>query len=263
MKQVAKQIIPERLLIHLQALDHLLNGEPELRLLKRLCPRGKVAIDVGANIGTYTYFLRRHAAQVVAYEPNPLLAERLQRAFPDVRVRNAAVSDRPGIVTLRMPVAHGRVAHELASISQSFDDAAEVVSYEIPAVTPDSEELDEVGFLKIDVEQHERQVLRGALRTIERCRPNILTEATPLLYDSGLIEAFRFLTELGYQGWFTFKNHAHPFSDFNPITHANPERRDKAFMNTNIFFFPEEAAAGPLLSRADSFNGPTYFYSFA
>ena len=148
-----------------------------------------------------------------------------------------------------MPFAHGRVEHELASISQPFDDATEVISYEIPAVTLESEQLDDVGFLKIDVEQHECHVLRGALRTIERCRPNVMTEATPLLYDAGLIETFRFLMELGYQGWFTFENRPYPFSKFDPVIHANPDRWGRAFMNTNVFFFPEEVDAGLLLAR--------------
>src|SRR5262245_33620344 len=122
LKQVAQKILPAPLLRHLQAFDHLLHGEPELRLLKRVCPKGRSAIDAGANIGTYTYFLRKYAARVVAYEPNPELAKRLQRAFPDVAVRNVALSDRMGMATLRVPVWQGRAQHELASISQSFDD---------------------------------------------------------------------------------------------------------------------------------------------
>lgn len=249
LRAVAKKIIPERIQIHAQALDHLLNGEPELRLMKHICPRGRVAIDVGANIGTYTYFLRRYAGRVVAYEPNPELAERLRRVFPDVRVRNVALSDRAAVVTLRMPVARGRVEHELGSISQSFDDADEIIGYEISVVTLDSEQIDDVGFLKIDVEQHERQVLAGGLRTIERCRPNIMSEATPLLYEAGLVNTFRFLIDLGYEGWFTFQDRPYPFSQFDPLIHARPDQWGKAFMNTNVFFFPEEVAAGSLLAR--------------
>ena len=56
LRQVARKILTGRIQIHLQALDHLLNGEPELRLLKRLCPGERDAIDVGANIGTTRIF---------------------------------------------------------------------------------------------------------------------------------------------------------------------------------------------------------------
>src|SRR5690606_11886840 len=43
----------------------------------------------------------------------------------------------------------------------------------------DSRGLDEVDFIKIDVEGHELAVLRGASKTIEENRPVILVEVKP------------------------------------------------------------------------------------
>src|SRR5262247_3222762 len=60
-RNIAEKLLPERVCVHLQAYDHLWHGEPELALLKRVCPPQRIAVDVGANIGTYTYFLRRLA----------------------------------------------------------------------------------------------------------------------------------------------------------------------------------------------------------
>lgn len=240
--------VPERIGVHLHALDHYLNGEPELRMLRRVCEPGKVAVDVGANIGTYTYFLRRLAAEVYAYEPNPVLAVRLGRLFPNVHVRNVALSDRQEKVRLSIPVQGGREQHELGSIAQAFD--AGVRSYTVDAITLDSELLANVGFLKVDVEQHERSVLRGAMKTISTWRPVIMTEVTPLLYEEGLTRAFSFLTELGYVGWFFFDGQFVRLTDFEPAVHANAERwgqRD-AFMAGNMFFFPSDnplATTGP------------------
>ncbi len=248
LKELARNVLPEGVLVHLQALDHWLRGERELRLLGQLCPAGKVALDVGANIGSYTYFLRRYAGRVYAYEPNPDLAARLHRLFPDVEVRAVAVSDRVGEVTLKIPFVGGRADHERATLSGSLGDE-EVVSHVVPAVTIDSEALDGVGFLKVDVEQHELQVLRGALGTVERCRPNIMTEATPLLYESGLIAAFSFLTALGYEGWFGFQGRFRPFAEFNAAVHANPDQWGKAFVNSNVFFFPREHPPPPAFRR--------------
>ena len=79
-KRYLNDYLPERFLAHLMAIDHYLNGESTIRLLRRVCQKGKVALDVGANIGTYTYFLSRHASEVYAYEPNPELADRLYRS---------------------------------------------------------------------------------------------------------------------------------------------------------------------------------------
>jgi FkbM family methyltransferase len=242
-----KHALPEPVLAHLRAYDHLLNGEPELRLLKRFCSPHKCSIDVGANIGTYTYFMRRYSRRVIAFEPNPELAKRLRKLFPDVDVRNLALSDRAGNVKLAMPVIGGRPAHELGSIAQSFD-AEGVVEHEVQCVPLDSQELDEVGFLKIDVEQHEREVLQGALATIQRCQPIVMTEATPLLYTASLPETFLFLVASGYRGWFTFQGQPLPFDAFDPEVHAHPERFGTAdFMNTNVFFVPPTIRAETLL----------------
>lgn len=248
LKTIASSWLPERVRMHLQALDHYLNGEPELRLLRQVCPPGGIAVDIGANIGTYTYFLRRIAAEVYAYEPNRELAARLQRLFPHVHVRNVALSDRQSKVELRIPVCDGRAQHELGSIAQAFD--AEVRSYAVDAVTLDSEGISNVGFLKIDVEQHERSVLKGSMQTIAGSRPAIMTEVTPLLYEDRLDRVFAFLTDLDYRGWFCFQGRFLPLAQFDPSVHANPEhwgRRD-AFMSSNMFFFPREsalAAGGP------------------
>jgi FkbM family methyltransferase len=247
-RNIAERLLPERVRVHLQAYDHLWHGEPELALLKRVCPPRRIAVDVGANIGTYTYFLRRLAARVHAYEPNPELATRLRRLYPDVIVRNVALSDRSAEVVLHVPAGEGRDQHELGSIAQSFD--VEGHAYKVEAVTLDSERLQDVGFLKIDVEQHERQVLRGALETIKTSRPAILSEVYPLLYEERMDRVFAFVTELRYRGWFGFAGRFLPFEKFDPAVHANPANWGKpnSFMSTNVFFFPVEnplANSGP------------------
>src|SRR5262249_17987575 len=137
-------------------------------------------------------------------------------------------------------IEDGRPQHELASVSQDFGDPRSTVSYEVPSVTIDSEELSDVGFIKIDVEQHERQVLRGSMKTIVKWRPNIMAEVTPLLYDVGLPAEFDFLTSEGYEGWFRFDEKYRPFSEFRPEVHANRSNWGKSFMASNVFFFPRE-----------------------
>jgi FkbM family methyltransferase len=240
LKKFLDKHLPDPIKIHLQAVDHYLNGEPELRILHRVCDRSRTALDIGANIGIYTYFLRRHSSKVHAYEPNPELAARLQRLFHDVTVHNAACSDRMGSLILRIPIENGRAQHELASVSQNFEDVHEIVSYQVPAVTIDSEGVNDVGFIKIDVEQHERQVLQGAIKTIRRWRPNIIVEVTPLLYSRSLPAEFEFLTAEGYDGWFRFGKTYHHFSDFRQQVHANPATWRKSSMAANVFFTPKE-----------------------
>jgi FkbM family methyltransferase len=250
LRKTIKNAIPNRVLCHLQALDHYLNGEPEIRLISQLASAGRDAVDAGANIGTYTYFLRKYAKNVFAFEPNPNLAGYLNQVFPDVIVRNLALSDRPGDVVLQIPVdPSGNFQHELASIAQRFDTPTK--DYHVKSVTLDSENFADIGFLKVDVEQHEREVLRGALETIKRCRPTIMTEVCPLKYDAALPEVFGFITQQGYAGWFRFSNRWLPLTDFSMKIHSNREFHGdkKKFVGGNILFFPVEhslSTTGPM-----------------
>ena len=47
----------------------------------------------------------------------------------------------------------------------------------VPTYRLDSLSIDNVGFMKIDVEGHEESVIIGAEQTIRRCRPILLIEA--------------------------------------------------------------------------------------
>ena len=58
-------LLPPTVVLHLQALDHYINGEQELRTLKGLVDPNRLAIDAGANIGTNSYFLRKYALEVM------------------------------------------------------------------------------------------------------------------------------------------------------------------------------------------------------
>ena len=84
-------------------------GAAERRLLGLLCDRSKISIDIGANVGTLTYYLARHSAHVYAYEPNPELAAKLRRGFgSNVSVVEAALSDAPGTAVLKLPAVSRR-----------------------------------------------------------------------------------------------------------------------------------------------------------
>jgi hypothetical protein len=141
---------------------------------------------------------------------------------------------------LNIPVVDGRPYHELGSIVDQFDREHDVERVSVQTLTIDSESLENVGFIKIDVEQHEREVMRGAASTIERDRPILLSEVTPLLYDEPLPETFRFLLEQGYRGYFSFGGRRYDFADFRPGQHANPSQFGRSFMGTNVVFVPAE-----------------------
>lgn len=238
------------------------SGEPELSLLPWLCDSTSLAVDVGANHGSYTAVLLRHAAGVVACEPNPRLVRILQRRFAGplrskrLTVSASAISDRDGSVELFIPFQ----ASALASAEQGG--AARNLQGEsitVPCRRLDSLGLERVGFLKIDVEGHEIAVLAGAAETLERDRPSVLIEAEER-HNPGAVAKIRSLLEpLGYRGFYLMEGRLQPIESFEPgrlqnlaALDAAGTRRLKGQVYINNFLFiqrPEVLARMPAALR--------------
>ena len=177
-------------------------GDPYIRLVASLADRQRLAVDVGAHLGDYTFFMRRHAAGCVAFECNPALADHLRRRFGrSVDIRSEAVSDRAGATVLRIPTDQasglGRATIEPNNPLAEFADCRPV---SVRTARLDDVLERPVGLIKIDVEGHELAVLRGAMRILERDRPNLIIELEERHAPGCVAEAFAFLGRLNYRG---------------------------------------------------------------
>ncbi|QNA85138.1 FkbM family methyltransferase [Sphingomonas sp. So64.6b] len=204
----------------LQLMAHRRIGELELNHMRELADREKIALDIGANWGPYTGALRGHCKAVIAFEPNPNLAKMLARAWPGIRVERCALSDRDGVAILRMPVtATGQMLPGFASI---VDDPAftNFVEQQVPMHKLDDFKLENVGFIKIDIEGHEIAAVRGGWDTISRDRPVMLIESQSE-HAVGCPDALvDLLATLGYEASFLHEGKFKPFSDWSPNLRA-------------------------------------------
>src|SRR3954471_9496342 len=84
------------------------NYEREMELLDLLCDRNRPGIDVGAKIGMYTYRIRQHSSDVIAFEPIPMFNRILRAVFEGRRgrVEPYAVSNKRGVAKMRLPYDH-------------------------------------------------------------------------------------------------------------------------------------------------------------
>ncbi|HVD59447.1 MAG TPA: FkbM family methyltransferase [Gemmatimonadaceae bacterium] len=145
----------------------------------RLLDDGDTAVDVGANIGYTTSIMAVRAGRrgrVMAFEPHPMVFDQLaenaallarSEAACRPELYKTALSDRTGqgmLVTDQGWTANRGLAR--------IDDASN--SAGIEATSVEIKRLDEVigdqsiSLLKLDVEGHEAEVLRGASRLLER-----------------------------------------------------------------------------------------------
>lgn len=153
--------------------------EPWLRdLVAR--QRGRVAIDVGANVGAFAANFSPRFAHVVALEPNPeafqLLAE---RAPANVLAIPIAAGERNGLIKL-WRYRDNASTGDRTSRSESLKNGQAVEPGQRPFVARcarlDALPIEGVDLIKIDVEGAELDVLRGASSTWRRWRPRLLIE---------------------------------------------------------------------------------------
>lgn len=166
-----------------------------LRLLPNYITPDTTTIDVGGNSGYQSYFHAQYC-DVVTYEPVPELFEVLQsnlRGLDNITLINKAVSDSTKEIVLHVDV------NRLSMTSQVPLVESETIT--VPAVSIDDEDIRNVGFIKVDVEGFELDVLKGAVKTIDWYRPTMMVEIyQPWCEKVGFecSEIFDFFDEMDY-----------------------------------------------------------------
>jgi hypothetical protein len=117
-----------------------------------------------------------------------------------VVVHDVALSDRSGKATLRVPPMDFGFStiepnNDLCGKTRGSDDPIEVC---VKRNKLDDSELDNIGFIKIDVEGHELEVLQGASETILRERPTLLVEIEERHRLGSLTAVHEYMESYGY-----------------------------------------------------------------
>jgi FkbM family methyltransferase len=178
----------------------------------------KAFIDIGAHMGHYTCNWAWKSKHVYSFECSPksfnyLCANiALQEQNYNVTKYNVALSNKEGIMKyyIRDPKDGG--GNGICKLDH--DDTKNTPYIEVPTKTLDSFKLRNIGFIKIDVEGHEKEVLEGAIETLkENNYPKFMFESwSPGKENDGIpstrlrSELFSFIESLGYKiipvsGW--------------------------------------------------------------
>ena len=158
-------------------------------------------IDVGANIG-YNTLMFSDYGPVVSFEPVfheivSLNVKNNSLRYP-VQVIPCALSDEKSVSEIHIP-PHGRQSETLINYGGTTFNPDDDLKGE--GVNVACERLDDIytgipSIIKIDVEGHELQVLKGATDTIKKHKPALLIEICGFSQDN---EVHTYIKSLGYE----------------------------------------------------------------
>ncbi len=202
----------------------------ELSAIRQHIRPGDTVCDIGANKGSYTYWLARWArgGKVFAFEPQESLSRYLRDVcalmeFDHVFIETKAVYAKTGSKTLYVPsedVSPG------ASLSMRVPgrDVCRTVEVSVVALDDYFEPDHKVSVLKIDVEGAESAVFEGAKRILTEQSPLIVFECENRHLESGDVwDVFAGLTTLGYNGQFVCGRQLRPLCEFDASKHQMQE----------------------------------------
>ena len=175
---------------------------PTLERLRNVIPEGSTIIDAGANVGNHSvYFgLFCKPRRVIPFEPNVRMASIMLSNFKlnalssmDTTFSRFALGKTPS--RARLVVRRNDNWGNGHLIGDHVDPGATVFSDVVEVRPIDEFKIEDVDFIKIDVEGHELEVIHGALETIKQSRPTLFIEVG----NSRLKAVADLLNPLGYQ----------------------------------------------------------------
>jgi FkbM family methyltransferase len=181
--------------------------EHEMEFWRNSVKAGMTVIDIGANVGVYTFTAARRVGttgRVLAVEPFSGCLRCLEETckineFDWVTICAGAASDRVGTARLQLYAATELNEIVTGDAAQSM----QIGSFEeVPCFTLDSvveqENVNRVDYLKIDAEGHEMSVLLGSEKILSEFCPIILYENIAMSKGSNLPVA-DYLKSKGYK----------------------------------------------------------------
>ncbi len=136
---------------------------------------GTIALDIGAHVGTHTISMSRAVGPhglVIAFEPQKKIFRELyfnlilNNCVNVIPIR-CALDSRHAYMVIRQDVPN----NEGASYLMPDGPGERVIT-----VCLDDFNLNNVSCIKMDTENSEEDVLKGAIQTIKRCKPTIVIE---------------------------------------------------------------------------------------
>jgi FkbM family methyltransferase len=157
--------------------------------------RKRRAVDIGANIGLWSWLMAERFTELEAFEPVPLYGDCWQVNVPRGKLHRIALGEEAGEASM-VAMTPGSCGDTTIAVGQP----GEVVAQVVEVRTLDSFGFKDVDFVKVDAEGFELFIMRGAVETLLRSRPVVIIEQKPghgKKFGLGDTEAIDYLQGLG------------------------------------------------------------------
>lgn len=218
----------------------LKNLDLEMGKINDLVNKSNVAIDIGANVGFYSYHCSKFFNKVHAFEPILDVSSHLReysKKNQNIILHDCALSNCNGKDFISIPYNEKSILnYGYASLSNKFKDLEKI---EIEKRTLDSFNFNDVDFIKIDVEGHEAEVIEGGISSIKKFMPLMLVEIEKR-HSEEAEATFEKLLKLGYTCFYIEDNKLKNFKNFCFNKNQNIKNLGNSNYICNFFFIPKD-----------------------
>jgi len=215
MKYYGKKNIPLKYRLLFTIFYHKLNStlDPEIKHLINLKTNRRRFIDIGSNIGVYSYIFSKYYKHVDAFEPINSVNQSLKKLkIKNIKVHDMALSNENKQREIYFPSTNKDHIYSLASIDNKKNYKNKLL---IKTKKLDDFKFNDVDFMKIDVEGHEQSVIEGGLETIRKNKPLLLIEIEQRHLQNNINDVFNKIINLGYKGYFIKKKKIYGIQNFD------------------------------------------------
>jgi FkbM family methyltransferase len=176
--------------------------DPEMLYISKLLKQKRTFIDIGANVGIFSFYFSSIFKNVKSFEPTVEITKKLRSLNKkNIEIFNCALSDKDGeqeffIPIMDLPMERELTLHSHGSLENRDDivKSGKIKKTKIKINKLDNYSFQNVDLIKIDVEGHESKVIQGSLNTIKNNRPFLIVEIEQRHIKKKLMSFFKKLS---------------------------------------------------------------------
>jgi len=198
MRQLSDQVLQKR--VFSQKSYDLHTANFMLGQTKEFLSKEKNTIDIGGAAGIYSTWFCKHSKHVYSFEAVPEVHKQLKKLesqFDNITTYNLALSNFNGKSVF--------FVDDKRLSNSSFQNLVGGIPIEVEACTIDSMDIDNVGFIKVDTEGTELDVLQGAQETIDKFNPTCMVEIYHKFNKYPPSTSFEFFFSRGYRCFYNIR----------------------------------------------------------